>query len=42
MKTLNSKKTKTNFSDFALSTLEMIRVRGGEGDSTTKIPPIKI
>jgi hypothetical protein len=42
MKTLNSEKTKTNFTEFALSNEEMINVRGGEGDTTIHIPPIKI
>ncbi len=44
MKTLNFKKTSDLFSEFALSSNEMMKVRGGDGDGTVKppIPPIKI
>lgn len=42
MKTLNSEKTKINFTEFALSINEMINVRGGEGDTVVIPPPIKI
>jgi hypothetical protein len=42
MKTLNSKKTKINLNEFALSNLEMINVRGGEGDIIIIPPKIKI
>jgi hypothetical protein len=44
MKTLNSKLEKDIFSEFVLSTDEMICVRGGENDPIIKImvPPIMI
>lgn len=42
MMTLNSEKSKINFTEFALSIEEMINVRGGEGDTTIPPPPIKI
>ncbi len=44
MKTLNSKLEKDIFSEFVLSTDEMICVRGGELDPVIKImvPPIMI
>jgi hypothetical protein len=46
MKTLNFKETSDLFTEYALSNDEMIKVRGGEGqsDGTLKppIPPVKI
>jgi hypothetical protein len=43
MKTLNFEKTKSIFAEFALSSKEMINVRGG-GEPIVKpsLPPIKI
>jgi hypothetical protein len=45
MKTLNFKKTNEFFAEFALSTAEMIKVRGGDADEPIvkpPIPPVKI
>jgi hypothetical protein len=45
MKTLNFKVTNDIFSKFALTNLEMIKVRGGENAEPTikaNIPPVKI
>ena len=44
MKTLNFEKTNDIFSKFALTNVEMIKVRGGETDPILKpnIPPVKI
>jgi hypothetical protein len=44
MKTLNSKLTKDNLTEFALSIEEMIYVRGGQDDPIIKppTPPIII
>jgi hypothetical protein len=44
MKTLNFKKTSEFFVEFALSSEEMIKVRGGELEPTIKppVPPVKI
>ena len=45
MKTLNFEKTNDIFSKFALTNLEMIKVRGGENEEPTvkaSLPPVKI
>ena len=43
MKTLNFKKTESIFAKFALTTEEMIKVRGGDGDPLgPPKPPIKL
>jgi len=44
MKTLNLTETKNIFDEFLLSTEEMIKVRGGDGDPTQlpPEPPVKI
>ena len=44
MKTLNLDLTKGLFEEFALSTEEMIHVRGGEIEPTPRpsVPPVKI
>jgi hypothetical protein len=39
MKILNFEKTKNIFAEFALSSNEMIKVRGGDGDPIVKTPP---
>ncbi len=44
MKTLNFEKTNDIFAKFALTNVEMIKVRGGETDPIIKAtpPPVKI
>jgi hypothetical protein len=42
MKTLNSKKTNDILAKFVLTSIEMIKVRGGEGEIKMTPPPIKI
>ncbi len=42
METLNFEKTKDIFAEFALSSEEMINVRGGEGDVLPHPPPVLI
>jgi len=42
MKTLNLEKSKNIFAEFALSSVEMIKVRGGDGDPQPILPPIRI
>jgi|WetSurMetagenome_2_1015567.scaffolds.fasta_scaffold496706_2 hypothetical protein len=42
MKTLNSKKTNDIFANFVLTSIEMIKVRGGEGEIKVTPPPVKI
>jgi hypothetical protein len=42
MKTLDQEKTKDIFAEYALSSEEMINVRGGDGDPIPPKPPIKI
>ena len=43
MKTLNFEKSKNIFAEFALSNVEMIKVRGGDdGEPSPILPPVKI
>lgn len=42
MTTLDLEKTKDIFAEFALSSEEMINVRGGDGEIIPPKPPIKI
>lgn len=47
MKTLNLEKSKNNFAEFALSSVEMTKVRGGgdgdgDGNLDPILPPVKI